>query len=158
MTRARSAAALLALVALTPALAVAGPPHGRMGRPEFLDELFPPRLVMRHQSDIGLRPEQREAISKAMTATETRLVEVQWQLEEQSAALRKLLAQPSVDQAAALAQAERVMALEQEMKKAHLALLIQIKNQLDPAQQEKLRPLRAKRRGDRRSTEKSATP
>ena len=149
--------AAVVLAVLMPALAEARSPdslHAR-GRPAFLEELFPPRLVMRHQTEIGLTPAQREAITKAMTATEARLVELQWQSEEQSAALTKLLAQPSVDQAIALDLAARVMAIEQEMKKAHLALLIQIKNQLEPAQQEKLRALRG--RGGRHNPP-SATP
>jgi Spy/CpxP family protein refolding chaperone len=145
MTRtARFAFLVLTLAALPPPLAAAMPPGsmGPMGRPKFLDQLFPPRLVMENQGEINLTPAQREAISKTMAETEKRLVELQWRFEEQSAALTKLLAQPTVDTAAALEQAERVMAVEQEMKKAHLAMLLRIKNQLDATQQEKLRALR----------------
>jgi Spy/CpxP family protein refolding chaperone len=152
--------ALLAftLAAFAPALAAAMPPDGMgpMGRPKFLDQLFPPRLVMENQGEINLTSAQRDAITKTMAETETRLVELQWRFEEQSAALTKLLAQPTVDTAAALAQAERVMAVEQEMKKAHLALLLQIKNQLDATQQAKLRALRG--HGERRGREPGPPP
>ena len=56
----------------------------------------------------------------------------------------------------ALAQAERVMTVEQEMKKAHLALFLQIKNQLDATQQAKLRALRG--HGERRGREPGPPP
>ena len=148
MTRIRSAALAAALLPLlaAPSLATAMSPHGLggKGRPEFLQELFSPRLVMRHQTAIELTPTQRGAISKAMAETQARVVEIQWRLAEQSAALEKLLAEPRVDRAAALAQAARVMRIEEEMKTAHLALLIEIKNTLEPAQQTKLRELRGR--------------
>jgi hypothetical protein len=51
-----------------------------------------------------------------------------------------------VDEAAVLAQADKVMGLEREVKKAHLALLVRIKNLLTEAQKAKLTELR--RRGD----------
>ena len=47
-----------------------------------------------------------------------------------------------VDEAAALAQADRVMALEREMKRSQLQLLIRIKNALTQQQQDQLRELR----------------
>ena len=154
MTRLPRTLAVGALVIALPAMAFAMPPHGRFGiegRPAFLDELFPPRLVMQHQQEITLRAAQREAITKVMTDTQARLVDLQWRFEEASAALTKLLAQATIDESAALDQAARVMAVEQEMKKAHLALLIEIKNQLEPAQQAKLRALRGSGEGRRES-------
>jgi len=47
-----------------------------------------------------------------------------------------------VDEAAVLAKLEQVTALEQRVKKVNFTLLVRIKNQLDPQQQEKLRALR----------------
>ena len=41
-----------------------------------------------------------------------------------------------------LAKLEQVTALEQRVKKVNFTLLVRIKNQLDPQQQEKLRALR----------------
>ncbi len=157
-------AALLAHFAVPSPSTADGPDDfGGKGRPEFLRELFPPRLVMRHQTAIALTAAQRGAISTAMAETQTRLVEIQWRLAEQSAALEKLLAGPRIDRAAALAQAARVMKIEEEMKTAHLALLIAIKNQLEPDQQTKLRELRGRdgprgRRGGGRPNVESSPP
>lgn len=100
--------------------------------------LFPPELVMQHQADIGLRPEQRSAITKAIQEFQTKVVDLQWRMQEQSQRLAAQLGKPSVDQAAALAQVDEVLGVEREVKRAHLSLLIQIKNTLTPPQQAKL--------------------
>jgi len=42
-----------------------------------------------------------------------------------------------IDEKAALAAAEGVMSIEGQVKRSHLGLLIQIRNQLDPDQQAK---------------------
>jgi RNA polymerase sigma-70 factor (ECF subfamily) len=70
--------------------------------------------------------------------------------EGESEKLADLLKGDTVDEKAALAQSERVLAAEQEIKQVHLALLIRIKNQLTPAQQKQLRELRKESREHRR--------
>ncbi len=57
--------------------------------------------------------------------------------------VRLLQARP-VDESAVLAQADRVMNLEREIKKAHLSLLVRVKNLLTQPQQDKLAALRRK--------------
>ena len=116
-----------------------GPPFGP---PAFLSRLFPPKLVMQHQQEIGLTPAQTDVIKKAMNETQTQLVEIQWKLDADSEALDKLLAADHVDETAALAKLDEVIATEQQVKKVNFGLLLQIKNQLDPQQQAKLRALR----------------
>ena len=105
--------------------------------------LFPPELVMQHQQDIGLRAEQRAGITKAIQEFQTKVVDLQWRMQEQSQRLAALLGKPAVDQAAALAQVDEVLGVEREIKRAHMTLLIQIKNALSAEQQEKLTVYRA---------------
>ncbi|MBP1684302.1 MAG: Heavy-metal resistance protein [Deltaproteobacteria bacterium] len=124
-----------------------GPPGP--GGPAFLDNVFPPGLIMRHQSDIGLTDEQRAAITKQMEEAQKELVTLQWEVERESEKLGKLLEGARIDEAAALRQADQVMTAEQRLKKAHLTLLIRVKNDLTPAQQQKLRDLRPERRRGR---------
>jgi Spy/CpxP family protein refolding chaperone len=121
---------------------------GRRG-PDFLRHLFPPSLIMQHQSDIGLTDAQRQAITKAITEAEKDTLDVRWQLEEKTGALTKLLAAGSVDEAAALAQADEVLELEGRMKRLRLGLMIRVKNVLTPAQQETLRRLAPNDRRER---------
>ncbi len=103
----------------------------RMREPAFLRELFPPALIMQHQADIAL-----------MANAEKATVELRWQLEAKTAALGKLLAADTVDEAAALKQADEVLALEDRLKRLRLGFLIRVKNVLTPAQQDTLRKLR----------------
>jgi Spy/CpxP family protein refolding chaperone len=79
-----------------------------------------------------------------MGDTQKTLVDLQWHSESESAKLEKLLGSTSVDEKAALAQADKVMAIETQMKRTHLGLLLHIKNLLTAAQQTKLRSLRPK--------------
>jgi len=125
-----------------------GPPG--MGGPSFLENVFPPSLIMRHQSDIGLTDAQREAITKQMEDAQKTLVTLQWDVERESEKLGKLLAAERVDEAVALRQADQVMSAEERLKKAHLTLLIRFKNALTPAQQQKLRQLRPEHHGSLR--------
>jgi Spy/CpxP family protein refolding chaperone len=115
-------------------------------RPEFLKALFPPELVMRHQTAIALTDEQRAAITEAIKTTQNDTVEIQWQLQAEQEKLSKLLGAARIDEEEALAQVTVLMSVEQKMKKEHLGLLIRIKNQLTPEQQEQLRGLRKNRR------------
>lgn len=124
--------------------------RGKMGRPLFLRQLFPPETVMRNQRDIGLTDEQRAAITKAVKTTQASVLDLQWKLEDEQQKLTKLLEGEHIDIDAALAQADVVMDTERKVKKEHLTLLIRIKNLLTPEQQKKLRERQATRATKRR--------
>ncbi len=109
--------------------------------PNFLGQVFPPELVMRHQADIGLSSSQRNAITKAMSESYAQVVEAQWSIQAGTEQLKSLLEGTQVDESAALAQIDRVMKAEQQLKRSHFALLIRVKNQLKPEQQARLREL-----------------
>lgn len=104
--------------------------------------LFPPELVMRHQQEIALAAEQRTAITKAIQEFQNRTVDLQWQLQDQTQRLDGLLIKPSVDEAVALQQLDQLLNVEREVKRAHIGLLIKIKNTLTAEQQDKLLPYR----------------
>ena len=137
---------VLALLAV--ATAGAGLGAGTQQPPQAPDDplarvLFPPELVMQHQQDIGLRAEQRVTITKAIQDFQSKVVDLQWRMQEQSQRLASLLEKPAVDQAAALAQVDEVLGVEREVKRAHITLLISIKNTLSAEQQAKLGAARA---------------
>jgi Spy/CpxP family protein refolding chaperone len=132
-----------ALALLLVATAGAGAGAGAQQPPQAPEDplarvLFPPELVMQHQQDIGLRTEQRATITKAIQDFQSKVVDLQWRMQEQSQRLASLLEKPAVDQAAALAQVDQVLSVEREVKRAHIALLINIKNTLSAEQQAKL--------------------
>jgi Spy/CpxP family protein refolding chaperone len=134
------AASLLAAGSMAPARAdMMGP--GPMRPPAFVRQLFVPSLIMQHQTELAVTDEQRQAITKEMAETQKQVLELRWQLEEKSAALEKMLAADKVDEAAAMERIGDLMKVEEQMKRAHLALLIRVKNLLTPAQQAKLKTL-----------------
>jgi Spy/CpxP family protein refolding chaperone len=105
---------------------------------------------MRYATDIGLTPNQKEQISEQVRETQKELVDVQWKLGEASNELETLLEAEKIDERATMAEAKKVMAIEQEVKERHLRMLIRIRNVLTPEQQAKLRTLHGEAFGHRR--------
>jgi Spy/CpxP family protein refolding chaperone len=93
---------------------------------------------MRNQQAIGLSADQRAAIVQAAQATQPRFIEAQWQLEVETAALAELVRGQRVDEARVLQQIDRVLDLERQIKRSQIELLVRIKNQLTPEQQQQL--------------------
>ena len=55
-----------------------------------------------------------------------------------------LVKQPHVDEQQAVAQLEKVLAVEREIKRGQVAFLIRLKNKLTPEQQAKLEDIRSR--------------
>jgi Spy/CpxP family protein refolding chaperone len=143
MKRAWPLAVAVLVLAAPPARAQQPPPPPEDPLAQYV---FPPELVMRHAPEIGLDEKQKAAMKEAVVRTQARLVDVQWEVQGEAEKLARLLQASPVDEAAVLAQADKVMGLERDVKKAHLALLVRIKNLLTGAQKAKLTELR--RRGE----------
>ena len=127
-----------------PPAGAGGPPAAAPRREDPLARfLFPPELVMQQQRAIGLKPEQRTSITRAIQEFQTKLLDLQWQMQDETQRFTELLDKPTVDQAGALAQLDKLLAVEREVKRAHIGLLILIKNSLTADQQAKLAQARA---------------
>ena len=105
-------------------------------------QLFPPEMVMGHQDELGLQEKQRAAIRSEVHKVQSRFVDLQWQLSEETEKMATLLRSTPIDEAKVLEQADRVMAQEREVKKMQLSLLVRIKNLLTPEQIAKLQEIR----------------
>ena len=120
-----------------------GPSPGQQqGGDPFGRFLFPPELVMQHQGEINLQDSQRSALQAAIQQAQSKFVDVQWKLSAEGEKLVRLLQNATVDETQVLEQVDRILALERDMKRAQMGLMIRIKNTLSPAQQAKLRELR----------------
>jgi Spy/CpxP family protein refolding chaperone len=106
------------------------------------ERLFPAELIMSHQQEIGLDDKTRTAMVDDIQRFQTLAVKLQWDMRAEGDALARLLDAARPDEAKVLAQADKVMALEREMKRAHLGLLVRLKGRLTPAQQATLRKVR----------------
>jgi Spy/CpxP family protein refolding chaperone len=129
------------IVVLTVVLAIARPSAQQHDDP-IARHLFPPDLLMKYQREIGLSESQRKTMLEAIAKSQTRFVELQWDSQGESEKLAQLLQARPLDEAAVLAQADRLMALERDVKRTHLSLLIRLKNLLSESQQHKLAELR----------------
>jgi len=96
---------------------------------------------MENAEKIKLTEEQKNSIKAEMEKSREQVEPLQKKLREEIEELTKLLKPAHVDETAALAQLDKVLAAEAEMKKAHLGTLIRLKNILTEEQQEQLRKL-----------------
>ena len=108
----------------------------------FAAHLFPPELIMTHQRELGLQDAQRTAIVNELQQSQAGFVQLQWKMSAESEQLQTLLRPATVNEALVLAQIDRVLAVEREIKRAQVGLLIRIKNTLSGEQQAKLAELR----------------
>jgi Spy/CpxP family protein refolding chaperone len=134
------------LLAFGVSTARADTPHPP-GHDPIHDKLFPPELIMGHQQELGIDDKQREAMVKDIERTQAQVTELSWKMTAAVEELGKMLDTARVDEAKVLAQADKVMNLERDIKKAHLALLVRIKNGLTDAQRAKLVELRKQMAG-----------
>jgi Spy/CpxP family protein refolding chaperone len=131
------------LLLLVSAAAVAQAPSGGASD-DIAQNLFAPDLVFKHREDIGLDDTQSKALKDLVHKAQSQFLDLQWDMQAESGKLSQLLHAPRIDEAAALAEVDKVLAMESAVKKAQLSLLVKIKNLLTPAQQQKLIELRSR--------------
>ena len=134
----KSIACIALLIALCPLLAAA---DTKTATDPFAGAFFPPELVLLAHDRIALTAEQREAVHARMETAKTRSDELRAKLERETAALATLAKQERVDEALLVAQLDKVLDVERELKHLHVGLVVAIKNLLTPQQQAKLREI-----------------
>ncbi len=116
----------------------AGPSRGDV----MTENFFPPELVMRHQKELGLTADQQTAIRAEMQKTAAKLADLQWQQSAEDETMQALLKQEHPDEGEILAQLDKVMAVENDLRRAQVGNLVRLKNILTPEQQAKLTELK----------------
>src|SRR6266849_1580819 len=126
----------------------AQPPQGPQGQEQprhpmppmdpLGDAMFPPEMLMQHTRDLNLTVEQKTFMRGEIQKTTTRFNELQWQLQDAMEALHASMKENTVNEQQALAQLDKVLDAEREIKRLHFGLAIRIKNDLTPEQREKL--------------------
>ena len=149
---------LLAVAGAAPALRAQTPaPTPRAGEDPLARFFFPPEVVLQHALELKLLQAQRTTIVSAVKEAQGELFDLQLQMAERSQELMNVLgggpliivdgkvASPErLDEAAVLAQVDQVLAVEREMKRRQMQLLIKIRNALTPEQQLLLNKIRAR--------------
>jgi hypothetical protein len=130
---------LLAGMILTGPRASADPDPGAGGDPGSGGDpiarlLYPPDLLLGHAQELGLDDAQKKAIRTQVVESQKQFLDAQLTMQEASEELQRQLQERPVNESKALAAADKVMSLERMIKRAHLSLLIRLKNLLTPVQ------------------------
>ena len=121
------------------------PPHPPQPPDPIAGNLFPPELVMQHRRELGLTDEQKAAIKDEAIKASTRFNELQWQMQDEMETMATLMKGAPVDEQKALAQLDKVLNIEREVKRTQLGLSIRIKNKLTSEQQARLQEIQRNR-------------
>ena len=109
----------------------------------FERHLFPPDLVMRHQQAVALTAAQRDQVSQAIQELQADVQQLQWDMSAAAEELTALVSETEVDRSAVLSQVDRVLDIERQIKRAHISMLVEVKNALTAEQQRLLQELRS---------------
>lgn len=139
-------AALFAIVVACTGLA----PHGAQAQdaPQapandpIAEQIFPPELIMKHQKAIQLSEAQKNAVIAEIKRTQTRMVDVQWDMQRAMEPLVSSLGKDKPDEQEVLAQLDKVLAAEREFKRSQITLAVRLKGILTPEQRRMLLDLR----------------
>ena len=117
------------------------PPHPP--NPDPLAHLmFPPDLIMNHARQLNLTDEQKAFMRSEIQKTTASFQDLQWKLQDQMELLQETMKSTSVNEQQALAQLDKVLELEREIKRLHIGLAVRLKNRLTPEQQDQLHKMR----------------
>jgi Spy/CpxP family protein refolding chaperone len=105
--------------------------------------MFPPDLIMSHTRQLGLTVDQKAFMRAEIQRTAVTFHELQWKLQDQMELLQETMKATSVNEQQALAQLDKVLEIEREIKRLHIGLAVRLKNRLTPEQQEQLHKMRA---------------
>jgi Spy/CpxP family protein refolding chaperone len=111
---------------------------------DLAQSLFAPDLILKYRQDIALDDAQSKSLKELVQKAQSRFLDLQWDMQAEAGKLAQLLRASRIDENVAIAQADKVLGMEREVKKAQLSLLVRIKNLLTPAQQDQLADLRRK--------------
>jgi Spy/CpxP family protein refolding chaperone len=123
----------------------AGPQQPPQPPDPIAGNLFPPELVMQHRHELGLTDEQKAAIKDEAIKASTRFNELQWQMQDEMETMAGLTKGDNVDEQKVLAELDKILAIEREVKRTQLTLSIRIKNRLTSEQRARLQEIQRNR-------------
>ena len=122
-----------------------GPPNAPQPPPNpdpLAHLMFPPDMIMGHARQLNLTDEQKAFMRSEIQRTTTTFQDLQWKLQDQMELLQETMKSPTVNEQQALAQLDKVLDVEREIKRLHIGLAVRLKNRLTPEQQDQLHKMR----------------
>ena len=119
------------------------PNHPHPPNPDPLAHLmFPPDMIMNHARQLNLTDDQKAFMRSEIQKTTASFQDLQWKLQDQMELLQETMKSTSVNEQQALAQLDKVLDIEREIKRLHIGLAVRLKNRLTPEQQDQLHKMR----------------
>ena len=138
---------LTPLIALCAAFALALTSFDSHAADPIMEGFFSPEQIMSSHEQLGLTDSQGATLKSAFDDAHQRMEGMQQQMQAESKKLAELAKPERVDEKAVIAQADKMLDLEREMKHTQLSLLVVIKNTLTADQQAKLTALKKDSKG-----------
>lgn len=104
--------------------------------------MFPPDMILSHARELNLTEDQKSFMRAEVQKATSAFQELQWKLQDQQELLHETMKSTSVNEQQALAQLDRVLDIEREIKRLHIGLAVRLKNRLTTEQQEQLHKMR----------------
>ena len=104
--------------------------------------MFPPDMIMDHARQLNLTEDQKQFMRSEIQKTTATFQDLQWKLQDQMEVLQETMKSSSVNEQQALAQLDKVLDIEREIKRLHIGLAVRLKNRLTPEQQDQLHKMR----------------
>ena len=108
----------------------------------FQGKLFAPNVILEHQDELGLTKEQFTAIRSAVVEVQGSVAEHEWDLREAYMHVLEDLDESPVDENRVLANVEKALLAENEVKKLQVGLLVKLRNLLTDEQLDYLKSVK----------------
>jgi len=118
------------------------PPHPPPNPDPLAHLMFPPDMILGHARELNLTDEQKAFMRAEVQKATSTFQDLQWKLQDQAELLHETMKSTSVNEQQALAQLDKVLDIEREIKRLHIGLAVRLKNRLTPEQQEQLHTMR----------------
>jgi Spy/CpxP family protein refolding chaperone len=99
-------------------------------------------MILGHARELNLTEEQKAFMRAEVQKATSAFQDLQWKLQDQAELLHETMKSTSVNEQQALAQLDKVLDIEREIKRLHIGLAVRLKNRLTPEQQEQLHKMR----------------
>jgi Spy/CpxP family protein refolding chaperone len=104
--------------------------------------MFPPDMIMAHARQLNLTEDQKTFMRGEIQKTTATFQDLQWKLQDQMELLQDTMKSSSMNEQQVLAQLDKVLDIEREIKRLHIGLAVRLKNRLTPEQQDQLHKMR----------------
>ncbi len=98
------------------------------------DHFISPEVIMKHQAELGITAAQREQIKQQVRSAQVKFTELQWDIQAEIENLTKLLEDRAAAEAPVMEQLNRVLAVEADIKRSQVSMLMALRKVLTDEQ------------------------